>query len=147
MKLHRFGRKAAVLGIFLGAVAISGVAFAYFTSGGSGSGSATVGSTSAVQISNDTPAGQLYPGGSAVSVSVHLHNPGSGNEYIGTVSGSVEDNGSCLGSWFTVAPKAYNAEVNAGATNDTTTTISMSDSGGNQDACQGKTLTIDWSSN
>ena len=59
MKLHKFGRKAAVLGIFLGALVISGVAFAYFTSGGSGTGSATVGSTSTVQISNDTPAGRF----------------------------------------------------------------------------------------
>ncbi len=149
MKLHRFGKRAVVLGVFLGALAISGAAFAYFTSAGSGTGSATVGSSSNVQISNDTPASQLYPGGSAVSVAVHLHNPGNGNEYVGTVSGTVANSngGTCLGSWFTVAPITYNAEVNAGATNNTSTTISMTDSGTIQDACQGQTLTIDWSSN
>jgi hypothetical protein len=140
-------KRVVLLAIAAVAAALAAGGYAYFTSIGSGSGNASVGSSANIVITNGAPSGLLYPGAPAVSVPVHLHNPGSGNEYVGTVSGVVEDNGSCLGSWFTVAPISYDAEVNAGATNDTATTIAMSDANAIQDACQGQTLTIDWSSN
>jgi hypothetical protein len=145
-----FTRKRSIISGVVAIVAVAAIAFgayAYFTSSGSGSGNATVGTTSNIQITNDTPVAQLYPGGADVPVTVHLHNPGGGNEYVADVSGMVADNGGCLGSWFVVDTKHYNAEVNHGATNDTTTNIRMLDSGTDQSACENATLTINWSSN
>jgi hypothetical protein len=129
------------------AAVLAVAAYAYFSSTGSGTGSATVGSSSPIQLSS-TQVGPLYPGGADASVSVSVNNPGSGNEYVGTISGTVADNGSCLGSWFQVEPITFNTTVThgAGATAGPTK-VRMIDSGTNQDACQGKTMTVNWASN
>jgi hypothetical protein len=129
------------------ALAFAASAWAYFSSTGSGTGSASVGSSAQVELSSDAISG-LYPGGADVPVTVHVHNPGSGAEQVGTISGSVADNGGCLGSWFQVDSISYDQDVAAGSDGaDTSTVVRMLDSGTNQDACQGATLTINWSSN
>jgi hypothetical protein len=90
----------------------------------------------------------LFPGGAAVPVTVHVHNPGSGAEFVNQITGTVADNGACLGSWFTVAPISYGQDVPAGSNGpNTSTTVTMADTGGNQDACQNASMTINWSSN
>jgi len=132
------------------AAAIGG--YAYFTSTGAGQGSASVGSSGAITLTSNAVSG-LYPGGAAKTVTLNVFNNNAGDEYVGTISGSVEDittgpNAGCMGSWFSVAPVTYNTTVLAGATTHPTTTISMpSDTVDNQNACQGAALTIDWSSN
>lgn len=147
MKKHITKRRAVFAAIVVVALAIaSGVAFAYFSSSGTGTGSAAVGSSTGIVLSSDNVSG-LYPGGSDVTVAVHVNNPGSGNEYVNQISGAVADNGTCLGTWFQVDPIAFAQNVTHGATVNTSTKVRMLDSGSNQDACQGKTMTINWSSN
>ena len=136
-----------LLATMVAAVVAAVGGYAYFTSTGSGSGAATVGSSSSIQIGNDTPAAQLYPGGADVPVTLHLLNPGGGNEYVNDVSGSVADNGSCLGSWFVVDTKHFAAKINHGQMATASTSVRMLDAAANQDACQGVSLTINWSSN
>jgi hypothetical protein len=141
-------RKKLVL-IAAGAVVAAVAAFAayaYFSSTGSGTGSASVGASSTIQLSSPA-VGTLYPGGPAVPVTVSIHNPGSGNEFVGTISGTVADNTGCLGSWFTVDPITYDTSVVAGDTATASTNVRMVESNTNQDACQSKTVTINWSSN
>lgn len=59
-------------------LALSGVASAYFTAGGSGSGSAGTGTTQDLTLGPATPATQVYPGGqAAVAVTVTNPNPGA----------------------------------------------------------------------
>src|SRR5690348_10563269 len=48
----------------IAALALAGIAFAYFTSSGTGSGTATVGSAAGVTIDNVSFDNTLYPGGS-----------------------------------------------------------------------------------
>jgi hypothetical protein len=141
-------KRVIVLAVVALAIGVGTSAFAYFTSAGSGTGSATVGSASTVALSG-SPVGTLYPGGPDLPVTVTIHNVGSGSQRVGTVSGQVADanSGTCLGSWFVVAPVAYNAVLAPGASATVSTTVSMPDSGGNQDACQGQGLTINWTSN
>jgi hypothetical protein len=146
MRFLKSKKAVAFLGMLIVAAVAAFGAYAYFTSTGSGSGSANVGSSSGVQLSG-SPSTSLYPGGADAAATVSIHNPGSGNEYVGTISGSVADNGGCLGSWFTVDPITYNATVAGGATATAATHVRMSDSGTNQDACQGKSVTVNWSSN
>lgn len=149
MRKHITRRRAiALLAVALVAVAAPLGAYAYFAATGTGSGSATVGSSSGVEL--DSAAGDvggtLFPGGADVPVTVHIKNPGSGSQYVGTVSGSVQDNGGCLGSWFVVDSATVNSTLAKGASTTAATKLRMLDSTTNQNVCQGKTLTIDWSS-
>lgn len=140
-------RTGVVLGV-IAALALSAVgAFAYFTAAGSGTGTAEVGSASAIVITSDANVTDLFPGGADQSVDVHVNNPGSGRQYVDDVSGTVADNGACLGSWFAVDTIDLNTNVAPGATVDTSTSVRMNDSGTNQNACQGLSMTINWSSN
>jgi hypothetical protein len=140
-------RTWVVLGLIAAVAALASVgAYAYFTAAGSGSGQVTVGTSTAIAITSDLN-GDLYPDGPDVLVDVHVENPGAGNQYVDDISGTVADNGACLGSWFEVDTIDYNTNVLAGATNDTSTNVRMVDSGTSQDACQGDTLTINWVSN
>jgi hypothetical protein len=138
-------RTLAVLG-GVAVLAMAVAAVAYFTSTGSGTGSATVGSASGTQLSSPTVS-TLYPGGADVPVTVSIHNPGSGAERVGTISGTVADNGTCLGAWFHVDSITYNQTVAPAATTTAATNVRMLDSGTNQDPCQGQAMTINWSSN
>lgn len=135
---------------FLGMLIVAAVAafsgYAYFTANGAGSGSASVGTSSTVQLSG-SPAATLYPGGADAPVTVSITNPGSGKQYVDTVSGTVADNGGCLGSWFQVDSVAYKKSLAAGASDTASTAVRMLDSGTNQDVCKSKTMTINWTSN
>jgi hypothetical protein len=139
-------KRAVVLAVAALAIGLGTGAFAYFSSTGSGAGSATVGSSSAVQLSSPS-VGPLYPGGAAVPVTVTIHNPGGGSEYVNQITGSVADNAGCLGNWFQVDSASYAGTLAAGATDTKSTNVHMVDSGTNQDVCQGKTMSITWSSN
>lgn len=146
-----FTRKSIV---FLGILAALGIAafgaYAYYSSSGTGSGSATAGdayTANSIALSSDSISG-LYPGGAAVPVVVHVHNPNPGAAFVNQITGSVADSGSCLGSWFTVAPIAYGQDIPKGANGpDASTTVTFNDNGANQDDCQNAALTINWSSN
>ena len=111
-----FTKKRSILGL-IAVIAVGAIAFgayAYFTSTGTGNGNAVVGSSSTIALSS-ADVSTLYPGGADVPVTVNLHNPGSGTEYVGTISGTVETQAGCLSSWFQVDPVAYNAELAHGA--------------------------------
>ena len=144
----QFSRKKIAASLVAMAVVAAGAfgAFAYFTQAGSGTGSGTVGSPSAIQLSSPTVS-PLFPGGADVDVTVAIDNPGSGSQHVDTVSGVVQDNAGCLGSWFEVDDVVANATLAAGGATDVDTVVRMLDSGTNQDVCKGKTMTIDWSSN
>jgi hypothetical protein len=146
MRKHVTRKRLILAAIGAVAVALTTGAFAYFTASGTGTGTAAVGSASTVNLSSGSVSG-LYPGGADVPVTVTIANPGSGSQHVGTVSGSVADNGSCLGDWFEVDSVAYDGTVAAGGSDTTSTDVRMLDSGTNQNACQGKTMTITWSSN
>jgi hypothetical protein len=146
MRKHLTKKRVVLLTVAALVIGISTGAFAYFTSSGSGSGSATVGSSAAIQLSNVT-VGDLYPGGADVPVTVDITNPGSGVEHIADISGSLAVNGGCLGSWFEVDTINYNDDLAPGASNSASTNMRILNSGTDQDACQGLTMTINWSSN
>lgn len=82
--MKRFLTKKLVIlaGIAVAAVAAIG-AYAYFTSSGSGSGTAAVGTSSALTL-HGTTSGTLYPG-STVSASFTVDNPGTGHSQLGTI--------------------------------------------------------------
>ena len=144
-------KKGVVLLAALAIVAMAAIgAYAYFSSTGTGAGSATVGSSSGIELSSPV-VGNLYPGGVDVPVTVTLHNTGAGDEFVDTISGVVEDQAGCDGAWFTVDDVVYGdfltRDTTVGDTDTAATNVRMNESGTNQDACQGLTLDITWSSN
>jgi hypothetical protein len=76
-------RRIAVLASLLVAAIAAVGGWAYFTANGSGSGTATVGTSSNLALHGST-SGTLYPG-STVSISFTVDNPGTGSERLGTI--------------------------------------------------------------
>jgi hypothetical protein len=153
--MRKLTRKALVAGGLVATLAVGGIAYAYFTSTGSGNGAATVGSTSAVTISQTNVLSAMFPNSAAQAIDLNVANPGGGNEYVGTVSISIHAASlpvGCLASWFTITNAAVNSDVTPGATHafagaSTGASIKLDESGGSQDACQGANLVLDFSSN
>jgi hypothetical protein len=139
------------------ALAIGGAAFAYFTSSGSGTGTASVGSSSAVTL-HATVSSSLYPGTSS-PVSFTVDNPSQGSERVGTISltSITVDAGHSTCSVtisggtpdFSMPAVAVNKVFGTGngQTVTQTGTLTMNETGTNQDACQGATLTLHLSNN
>lgn len=139
-----FFRRRKVLGTLgvVGAVALAGVAYAYFTATGSGTGTATVGTSTAMTI-HGTSASTLYPGSSS-TVSFTVDNPSSGSQQIGTIhlasvkacvgTGSSWNGTSCSNS----GTEATSCEsVETGSSDGNTANFWMADVAANQDIASG----------
>ncbi len=168
--LHRLTKRhiAILLLTFASVLGVTGVAFGYFTSSGSGNGQASVGSASpfTVSVSSDS-SGSLYPGAGSETLTYTVTNPSSGYQhlagtsaavvaYSGSISadaGDVTQSGNpvsgCLASWFSAANTAPSSqELAGGATSPQgNVVVTMSDSGTNQDPCQGARPDITVSAN
>jgi hypothetical protein len=146
----------AALGCIV-ALGATGAAFAYFTSSGSGTGTAAVGSSSAVTL-NATISSNLYPGSSS-PVSLTVDNPSSGSQRVGTVtlaSISVDSGHSACSTAISGGnPDFAMPAVNVnkvfppgnGQSVTPTGTLTMNETGVNQDACQGAALTLHLTNN
>lgn len=154
----------------------AGAAIAYFSTNGSGTGTATVGTSSALTI-HGTSGTTLYPGVSS-GVSFTVDNPSSGHQQLGTIhlasvkactgSGSswngsacsnsgteqttcesVETGGSDTGSAnFWMADVVSNQDFGNGSGQSVTATgtLKMNDLSTNQDACKNANLTLNFTS-
>jgi len=159
-------KKAAVVAVStLLALGGGGIAFAYFTSGGSGSGTAQVGATQgdAFTISTPGPQNYLFPGNGPQTFVIHVTNNTGQDAYVGTVYLSVatygdtgdaatadgQDIPGCSASWFTVTP-SYDIDhvVPADGSIDTSgdeapaPSIEMPAANVDQDACQAASVGI-----
>jgi hypothetical protein len=156
--MHRITRKRTLVALScVSVLALGAVAYAYFTSTGSGTATAKVGTSSAITLKG-TVSGNLYPGASS-QVSFTVDNPSSGTQRVGTISltGITVDAGHSTCSTvitggnpdFTMAPVAVNATFAPGNGQAVTPkgTLTMNDTGVNQNACQGAELTLALSSN
>jgi hypothetical protein len=165
---------AALSGVAV--LAVAGIAVAYFSTSGSGTGSATVGTSSALTI-HGTSAGTLYPGTTS-AVSFTVDNPSSGHQQLGTVhlasvkacvgTGSTWNGASCSNSGteattcetvetggsdtntanFWMADVASNQDFGNGNGQSVTATgtLKMNDLSTSQDACKTANLTLDFTS-
>jgi hypothetical protein len=139
------------------ALAVAGIALAYFTSTGSGTGTATAGSSSSVTL-HATISSSLFPGSSS-PVTFTVDNPSSGVQRVGTVSlASISVDGAhstCSTTItggnpdFTMAAVPVNQVINPGngQSVSATGTLTMNETGTNQDPCQGATLTLHLTNN
>jgi hypothetical protein len=147
--------RVLALGV-LTALAVAGIAFAYWTAGGSGSGSGeTAGAQAPLTAHQASTLTAMFPGDSAQTISGNFDNPNSGPIHVSTVTASIASvtkavgapTGTCDATDFTLASPTMtvNAEVPAGNEKGSFTgaTIRFNDkSGANQDACKGATVTL-----
>jgi hypothetical protein len=149
-------RMAVGIGV-VASLALAVGAYAYFTSTGSGTGTATVGSSTALTVNvSAATGGPLYPGAGSQNLAYTVTNPSSGHQNLSATTssvassgGSITENGTpvagCASSWFTAAntPPALPQNLAGGATSSGgSVTVTMQDSGTNQDPCQGHTPDI-----
>lgn len=143
---------AAVLGAGVIAAALGGVAYAYWSSTGTGTGSALTGTTNPANVvvtQAAPPAGGLYPGmTTAITLSGKFNNSNSGPVKVGTVTAVLDTAhlpSGCIADDFTVGGSApVNAEIPVG--NDVGSwngvTIIMNDTANNQDTCKAQTIPL-----
>jgi hypothetical protein len=140
--MRRLLKKRAFVAFGVVAVLVmAGSALAYFTSTGSGTGSATVGTSSAVTI-HATSAATLVPGTSS-AVAFTVDNPSAGHQQVGTIHlGSI--NACPAGdTWNGTACSNGGVEittcesVETGATDTNTADFWMPDVVANQDVASG----------
>jgi len=143
--------------IVLGAVAalvVAGIAFAYWTAGGSGSGSGSAASgTSGLTAVQTTTLSPMYPGDSQQTLLGKFNNTNSGPVYVADVVASISGvtqavgaTGSCDATDFslTSATMTVGHEVAAGSGVDSFSgaKIQFNDKGTNQDGCKGATVDL-----
>src|SRR3954466_1780585 len=82
--MHFMTKKRLLAGLSaIGALALAGVAIAYFTASGSGTGTGSVGTSSALTLHGST-GGAVYPG-TTTTVSFTADNPSPGKQQVGTI--------------------------------------------------------------
>ncbi len=141
------------------ALAGGGAAFAYFTSTGTGTGTGTVATSTPFTVSVSTPTGgPISPGSPGETFTYSVMNNDTGTQDISGATITVAPDAAALGrgcdaAWYQVsgadiattgnpATETYTAPISiaGGATSNDpqlTLTLSMTDTGTNQDACQG----------
>ena len=141
----------------IGVLVAAGAAIAYFTSAGSGTATATVGSSSAITL-KATVTGSLYPGTSS-PVTFTVDNPSAGKQKVGTITLSSitvdAPHSECStvitggNPDFAMPAVAVNAQFGNGNGQAITPagTLTMNDTGVSQDKCQGATLTLHLTNN
>ena len=82
--MKKYGKRITFAAIATGVVLAAAVAFAAWTATGSGTGSAQAGSAAGVEVTAGTPAGSLYPSGSA-DVAVTIHNPNAFPVHVSSI--------------------------------------------------------------
>ena len=146
--MHVSRKVKVAVGAAVACLAISGAAFAYFTTVGAGTGSGTVGTSTALVI-HGTVAGPLYPGTSS-TVNFTVDNSSTGHQLLNTITLGTVDTGvtECLGSWFTMTPVVANQDVASGSaiTITATGTLIMQNTASVQDACKNAALTLNLTS-
>ena len=150
MKLITSKKGLALLAV-LAIVAISAVgAYAYWTTTGSGTGSAANASSNGTILLHASFAPGLTPGASE-PVSFTADNTNTSSLRVGTVTSVVSTSAvGCLAADFTVPAAVENQTIPAstsGVALGTGSTISFADTAVNQDACKGATVTLTLSSN
>jgi hypothetical protein len=135
-------------------VVIAGTAYAFWSSGGSGTGSASVGDPGAqsVSISQTGSINNLSPGGSAQTVSGTVSNPNGNAVHVGTITASITgtSNPGCPASEFSL-PQAtatvnQTLAANTGTASFTGITVRLAETGVNQDDCKGVSISLGFSS-
>jgi hypothetical protein len=147
-------RRTKVLALTAALVMAGGAAFAWWTAGGSGTGSATTGNVSALTVVQTSTITGLAPGSSAQTLTGNFNNPNSGPVYVASVTVSISSvvkaggapAGTCDSTDYTLSntTMTVGAEVPTGNAQGSWTgaTLAFNNKASNQDACKGATVNL-----
>jgi hypothetical protein len=144
-------RKFVVLAVLVvGAIAAVG-GYAFWTQGGTGTGSAATGTTASITVNQTSVVSGLSPGGSAQALSGNFDNPNAGPVLVTDVSANVTGTSagaSCDASNFAItgSPTAVGTSIPSGLGVGSWSgmTVAMLETGVNQDACKNVTVDISY---
>lgn len=156
-----FSHKARVAIGTVFVLAVAGGAYAYWTNGGSGGGSAATGTNAAITVmQTSTPTG-LSPGGTPSSLAGNFNNTNTSPVFVNTVSATIASVTRtaeaiaaalpCGVADYALAgfPVAVGAQVASGTAQGAWTggTIALLNSGTNQDGCKDAVVALTYTSN
>lgn len=141
-------RVVVALGV-VASLALTAAAIAYFSSTGSGTGQATVGTSTAWSVTFGTTTGTMYPGSGTSNVPYTVTNPSAGHQNLSSTTATVKDDGSgnitdagtavvgCLSTWFTATNHSPAAVDLAGSGTTTgSVDVTLANVSASQDACK-----------
>ena len=129
----------------------AGVAFAYWISTGSGSGTAKTGESVAFTITSDPAVGTIAPGSAGQTVDFTVTNPGEGTQNLTGVTVTLatadgtpwEPTRDCLAADYTATVTDNpSGEMPAGGSLGGTATVTLASTADNQDDCQGQDVPL-----
>jgi hypothetical protein len=148
LRKFKHKRVKATLAVVL-ALVVAGAAFAFWTAGGTGSGSGTVANGASVDFSGVSVDAGLAPGGAATYNYTITNNTGSTLKVTSVSADTTAVDGlntGCLASDFTVdsstVPLASQSLAASGGTYSGTGTIHMADTSASQDDCKNSPITL-----
>ena len=152
-------QKAVIAGVAVATLGTSGVAYAYWSAGGTGDGTGTAGATTNFTITNPLTAGSpLSPNGPTQTATFNVHNPGSGVQRMTQVVVTVANTDGS--AWTPVGCSAADFALGGGAAGAAYTiahvesinpatdsaqlsvSLQMVDTGANQNGCQNVTVPL-----
>ncbi len=133
-------------------------AYAYWTQGGTGTGTASADTTSAITVNQTSSVSGLYPGGPAATLSGTFDNPNASAVRISSITAVVSSitNGSsdsskpaCVATDFSIGGSVGTVTVPSGSGVGTWSglTIQLLNTAANQDNCKGATANISYTAN
>jgi hypothetical protein len=144
-KINNKKKAAAVLGAGVIALTSGGVALAYWTSTGAGTGTAATGTVADVSVVQTSSSAGLYPGGS-VPLTGNFNNSNAGSVRVGSVTAVVGTLPTgCVAADFTISGTApVNAEIASGSGVGAWSglTLTMNDTAVSQDACKTQSIPV-----
>ncbi|MCU1495313.1 MAG: hypothetical protein JWO62_3077 [Acidimicrobiaceae bacterium] len=148
-------KKLVAAGLAVGVtLGVGGAAFAYFTTGGSGTGTAGVGTSSDLTINQVGSISGLLPGGGSQPIEYSIDNTSTGNQdvtgvtvAIASITAPAAVGGlTCTSPDFTLTqPNTVPGDIAAKTTYTSApsgASISMNDTASNQDGCKGATVNL-----
>ncbi len=150
---HARTRKTVVLGTAAALTVLgAGAAFAYWTSTGSGDGAATTGASTVFTVTTEAAVGEITPGGPGQTIAFTVANTGTGTQSLSAVTPTLADEtgaawvpapGCAIADYSIVltTPPTYGAIAPAGSV-DGSVTVTLANTGVDQDACQGLTVPV-----
>ena len=150
-------RRTKIIGLTAALVLAGGAAFAYWTAGGSGTGTAATGTNASVTVVQTSSISDMYPGEGPRALSGNFNNPNPGNTYVTAVSATgYTIDAPHVTAGCTVAQGNYTLGGTSNTPGDVPSgngqgawsglTIQMNNLPTNQDACKGAVLTITYAS-
>ena len=148
-------RKTATIAVTLALLLVGGAAFAYWTVGGGGTGTAETGTSQDITVVQTSTVTDLRPGGAPQALSGNFDNANEGPVYVGTVTVAIgtvtkaagAPAGPCDATDYTLAnaTMTVNAEVPTGTGQGAWSgaTIAFNNkTDTNQDGCKGATVNL-----